>query len=93
MNFSKKYEKYEHWEACQTIAEFSALPEWVSADRKPHLRPTEDVSATWSAMYRGTLPCKHWLRVCIVYTQFVRISAVSGDHVAKTSRDHISEHP
>jgi len=31
-------------------------------------------------------------RVCIVYTQFVRKSAASGDHLAKTSRDHISEH-
>jgi len=31
-------------------------------------------------------------RVCIVNTQFVRKSAASGNHVAKTSCDHISEH-
>jgi len=31
-------------------------------------------------------------RVCIVHAQFVRKSAASSDHVAKTSCDHISEH-
>jgi len=30
-------------------------------------------------------------RVCIVYTHFVRQLAARGDHVAETSRDHISE--
>ena len=53
--------------------QFSALPVRVSADCRPLIRPTEDVSTTRSARYYGALPLEHrktsvHSTVCIQYS-------------------------
>jgi len=70
----------------QTIAEFSALLEWECPQIASFSFDRRRTSVPLDKHY----PVNTDKRVCIIYTQFVRQSAASGDHVAEKSRDHIS---